>query len=289
MEGCSQVATVSVLGNVGDGAFRGCTALRQATLVGGTLRVGGQAFAGDESLERVDLPDGLAEIGAGAFRGCVALPGVTLPGSLRELGASAFEGCSSLRRAEVPGGVDGVPERAFGGCSALESVALGEGVRVVGPAAFARSGLHELVVPASVLCVCADAFGGCEALRRVAFVPPSPPNTDGSAFARCGALVEATAPISYFRDGVQDSPIAAMASLRVVTVPDFSNDQIATLDPDLFGDGALTLNGAQVSWRQWVTSWRDAKAREARERELAAAQEAEARRHKGLFGRWRKG
>ena len=56
-----------------------------------------EAFAGDESLTRITVPEGTEEIRAGAFRGCAALEEITLPASLVRIDETAFEGCGSLK------------------------------------------------------------------------------------------------------------------------------------------------------------------------------------------------
>ena len=58
--------------------------------------IGGYAFSGIGTLEKVTLSEGLKTIGTSAFQNCYKLQNVTLPSSLSYIGDYAFDKCSRL-------------------------------------------------------------------------------------------------------------------------------------------------------------------------------------------------
>ncbi len=57
-------------------------------------QVAAGAFAGNATVERVELPSGLDTLGEGAFRGCSSLAEVRVAAALAQIGEGAFEGCA---------------------------------------------------------------------------------------------------------------------------------------------------------------------------------------------------
>lgn len=84
---------------IGDGAARGCTALRI-----------------------VELGDGLTTLGAEAFVGCSALESVVLPDNLKAIPRRCFYNASALRQVRIGAATGSIGTQAFDGCSALSSV-----------------------------------------------------------------------------------------------------------------------------------------------------------------------
>ena len=76
---------------IGDGAFKGKTALRTIKLPIGVRIIKANAFEGCTSLSAVLLPDYLETIEDEAFKGCKALTSLFLPDSVTELGEDCFE------------------------------------------------------------------------------------------------------------------------------------------------------------------------------------------------------
>lgn len=98
--------------------------------------IGKEAFAENQTLKSVKLPDGIAEIGEGAFKNCTSLRKVVIPESVKKIGDNAFEGCISLDFMESLAGVDSIGTRAFYRCSSLGAVMLAPAC-TIGPEAFA--------------------------------------------------------------------------------------------------------------------------------------------------------
>ncbi len=76
------------------------------------VKVGEAAFLGNETLKRVEIPEGVTAIGAGAFQSCSALTDVVLPEGLETIGDSAFES-SALTSINIPATVTSIGKHAF--------------------------------------------------------------------------------------------------------------------------------------------------------------------------------
>lgn len=75
---------------IGEGAFGGATALKNATLSETLKEIGLCAFSRCSSLETLTIPEGVEKIESGAFSLCKSLETVDLPKSLEEIGEDAF-------------------------------------------------------------------------------------------------------------------------------------------------------------------------------------------------------
>lgn len=136
------------------------------TLPVGTTAVADGAYAGQEDIRRVILPEDVQVIGNEAFTGCTALEEVILPNSLTEIGAAAFAGCERLSEIALPPSLRRIGEGAFLDCTALHRITLPQGLRSIEPMAFWNSGLYAVEVPESVERIGETAFWTCENLRR---------------------------------------------------------------------------------------------------------------------------
>lgn len=82
--------------NVGDGAFKNCTNLEDATLPSGVTSIGIDAFYLCRSLKTVNIPDTVTAIGYAAFAGCSELETLRVPSSVTEFGKDVFQKCPQL-------------------------------------------------------------------------------------------------------------------------------------------------------------------------------------------------
>ena len=152
--GCVSLESVSVCSNVreiGSNAFSGTPYMGALTEVGGDfLILGGgvlvkymgtdadvtvprgvkyisDAFAYDQYVESVTLPESVESVGEGAFE-CSSLRRVIFEGNVSEIGDRAFKGCSSLRCTVFDKDAPTyIGERAFSGLSHAFAVYYSEG------------------------------------------------------------------------------------------------------------------------------------------------------------------
>jgi hypothetical protein len=74
----------------------------------------------------------------------------------------------------IPDTVKFIDEYAFAYCKNLKTVSMGEGIEEMGLRAFTRSGITEIIIPASVKKMDSDTFTGCTSLTKIIFqgLPP---------------------------------------------------------------------------------------------------------------------
>ena len=110
----------------------------------GTSIIGEWAFAGNDSLVEVILPDGVAMIDTGAFEGCNGLRRVELPDSLLIIGKMAFYYCTELTDVVLPPHLYAIGPSAFVDCWKLTTISIPETVGYIGSEAFCNTGLTEV-------------------------------------------------------------------------------------------------------------------------------------------------
>lgn len=93
------------------------------------------AYAQNEEITEIIIPDGTEDIGEVAFFGCTNLRSVRLPDSLRYIREEAF-GESGLESVTIPEGVKGIDEKAFFSCGRLKRIEVTGHDTFVGPDAF---------------------------------------------------------------------------------------------------------------------------------------------------------
>ncbi|MDR0765881.1 MAG: leucine-rich repeat domain-containing protein, partial [Odoribacteraceae bacterium] len=183
---------------IGEGAFRGCTALENIT-VPGNVSVAPAAFEGcvnvknitvegnrlgpllwlapffKEGRVNVTLSDDVKIIDEGAFRGCEFLKPIQIPEDTREIGKEAFAGLACMTRIAVPDSVTVIGEGAFAGCTGLKDVSFDRSrLQTIGDRAFAGcTRLAKIKIPDSVQSIGADAFDGCDNLKVIYIAPYS--------------------------------------------------------------------------------------------------------------------
>jgi uncharacterized repeat protein (TIGR02543 family) len=174
--------------SIGEGAFKGCSALEGVTLpfcgcsasdasAGGSYSsVFEKPFGGEISSIRSAEITSQAALPANAFSKCSSLSSVTVPEGTTSIGPSAFEGCSSLARLNssadgvfsIPSGVAAIPDSAFSGCVKASTVSLPSTVESIGSYAFnSLSLLKKITVSSTCTSIGISAFKGCSSIEEV--------------------------------------------------------------------------------------------------------------------------
>ena len=194
-----------------DTAFAGNQSLTRVVLPEGLNRIPDDAFSGCISLREVVLPSTLSSIGSDAFLACYSLQNITLPSKLVTIGQKAFLRCTSLTEISIPGSVNKLGWMSFGECTALERVIIEEGVTEIGANAFdGCSALKELSLPQSLTKIDGCAFSNCSSLQAVT-LPENLTYLGGRAFSGCSSLKEIDIP---FLDTYAKSAFAGCKSLE---------------------------------------------------------------------------
>ena len=188
--------------------------------------IGDSAFAYNNSLTSVTIPDSVTSIGGGAFYFCYSLTEIKvdtnnknfssqdgvlfnnnkteliqypignertsydIPKSVTSIGDWAFHSCENLTSVTIPESVTSIGEDAFSSCDSLASVTIGNGVTSIGGGAFEDCPkLTSVTIPNSVISIGERAFRYCDSLTSVT-IPESVTSIGESAFAYCDSLTE---------------------------------------------------------------------------------------------------
>lgn len=175
----SAVVIPASVKTIGDGAFRGITALTGVSF----------GKAGETSV--------LETIGDEAFYGCnnSSFTSIVFPASLKSIGAKAFgDGFNSgkTKLSSITFAQDGelgtIGEGAFGN-SLITSVILPSKLKSIGERAFANVAIESIDIPASVTTIGDSAFYNCKSLESVTFGTGSLLTSFGdSAFNGCSNI-----------------------------------------------------------------------------------------------------
>lgn len=114
---CKNLVTVEVdpaLTEIGEGAFLGCSALKELVGLDKTAlsTIGNRAFWGCEALN-IELPATIAHVGDAAFWSCKALTDVVFSDAARTIGTLAFYDCTGIRTIRLNSNLESIGEYAF--------------------------------------------------------------------------------------------------------------------------------------------------------------------------------
>lgn len=142
------------------------------TLLGQYQVVGYKAFAADQTLKEVVLPQNIKQIKSKAFLDCVALKQITLPSTIEEIGVGAFSGCDALESISMERNVN---YTVVGGMlidkkrkalmrvtrSAADKCVIPREVTDIHERAFERSEVRAVVLPRNLSELSKNAFAFC--------------------------------------------------------------------------------------------------------------------------------
>ena len=175
-------------GYVCDGAFEGCTALTEATIGIGLVKLGANTFNGCTNLSKVTLGRNVELVGQRSFIG-TKLTSVTIPASVTAIEGNAFEDVKTLKTVKIESGKNKtVDNYAFKGCTGLTSIDLGKSVTSIGSYAFEDcTALTSINIPDSVTGIYYQAFKNCKKLAKVS-IGNGVKKVGQNAFGNCSAL-----------------------------------------------------------------------------------------------------
>ncbi len=186
------------LTTISEGAFKGCSTLRTATLpipempegVEATIQlvnltaIEKDAFCDCSALESINFTNIPSVIGEGAFARCSSLTEIEL-GALTTIYPLTFTGCSNLTTINIPEHIESIGEGAFGGCGKLSiDLVLPEGLTTIGNEAFAGcEKIKTLSLPNTLTTIGGSAFNGLSSIPSL-YIPSSVTSIGEMAFVK---------------------------------------------------------------------------------------------------------
>lgn len=214
----TSLKNVTVLGGeLGHGAFSGCTTVENVEFVNITGMSGtrhftnctaiklneseGATYIGNSendylillSISNKDItgftvPDSTRMIVDGVFKDCVNLKKVVLPENLLGIGGNAFSGCTALSEINLPVSLQNIGSNAFFGCESLTSVVIPEGVSAIEQQTFfGCKNLTSVQFSGTIDYIGSLAFSGCEKLEGIE-IPEGCTAIYAHAFQGCTSL-----------------------------------------------------------------------------------------------------
>ena len=175
------------------------------------IKIDSSAFAKNETIKNVSIPETVQVIGESAFTDCKALEAVTLPDSVTEVGAMAFNNCTTLKKVDLSANLNKLGHRAFA-MTAIESVEIPksltqaesyitggsyefEGVSYSIPRTpfFLCENLKTVTFQKGVTQIIPNLFAGCVGLESVV-IPGTVATIGDSAFDGCVRLSDVDMP-----------------------------------------------------------------------------------------------
>ena len=232
----------AIVDYVGDGGALTVPAALQGADV---VEIGYWAFAYNENLTSVVLPDTVTTIGNRAFMHS-KISSVNIPENVTAILEGAFSWMPNLLAVEVPAGVTELPYMVFAQDWALETVTLNGGLETIGDDCFrVCTSLTAITLPDTVTQLGQACFYGCTALADVKLsalmteIPYSAFNSTGftqlvipegiktigvSAFGACAKLESVTLPKTLTL--IEGDAFGECAKLAAVTFTEGGTDKL---------------------------------------------------------------
>lgn len=159
--------------------------------------IGDYAFADNETVLSLDIPESVKSLGNSAFEGSRVMT-ITGGENVVSLGESCFSGASALKTPFLPEGVDEISGYCFEYCSAFTDVRIPDHISVIGDYAFYGCDfLRYVEIPESVTQIGSGAFAGCKNLQNVE-IPSTLSGYGGEIFGNAAVNCYPAADIRIF-------------------------------------------------------------------------------------------
>ncbi len=222
------------------------------------------AFAGNESITSVVIPEGVTAIDGLAFENCINLETVVFPESLMSIGAYAFQNCPKLTNVVLPDAVAFVGGHAFDGSgsgsftgsgalydygcfedSSFDTISFAAGAELYGDYMFAGSTASEVNLPEDLYYLSMGAFSNCQNIRSLV-LPDSLREIGESCFTNMSCLnitlPEGLESIPYncFSSTTMDTLVIPESVTEIGDYAIFDANYVLLKNPNvILGDGAI--------------------------------------------------
>ena len=213
-----------------------------------------------DKIKSVYISDGITEIPEYAFESCMQMRSARIPGSVKRIGKYAFNECFLLSDVQIPEGITTIEKETFCQCVRLESITIPESVIYIEDAAFAASGLKEVMIPANVKRLGSSVFYYCEELEKVT-LPDGIEEIGESCFSATKKLKSLTVPdhttidLAIMWPGkvfthIGSNAAKTMCRLTMISAGEhFTIRDTQTANWDTGSNGMMKMNLSYLTWK----------------------------------------
>lgn len=163
--------------------------------VGGTVVVGGEVSAYQETLTKCYVGANVVAIGNYAFTSCHSLTLITLPNSILSIGNNVFQACHSLLAICIPIGVTVIGTSLFNACRSLSIASLPDSITTINVNAFSPCyTLKTIRFSSNMTSIGASAFQNDTRLMVIVCASSSPPTLSTTVFANITSICHIRVP-----------------------------------------------------------------------------------------------
>lgn len=109
-----------------DGAFSGCTFLRDIIIPNPMRSIGACAFSNCKSLRQIIIPDSVTSLGGYSFNECSSLEQIKISKSITKIEEGTFSDCKALSQITIPDSITTIRIFAFSDCCSLQQIIISE-------------------------------------------------------------------------------------------------------------------------------------------------------------------
>ncbi|ONI43424.1 hypothetical protein AN641_10120 [Candidatus Epulonipiscioides gigas] len=155
-----------IVSSIDKEAFAHNNKLISVTIPDTITSIGESAFSNCYQLETVTMSNAVTFIGDNAFGSCYHLIDIVIPNNVDFIGNYAFNRCHSLTSITIPSSVSSIGIGAFFDCENLTTIAILNGVSSIGDSAFSsNNNLTDISIPTSVIYNEQNIFGKPEDIK----------------------------------------------------------------------------------------------------------------------------
>ena len=209
---------------IGERAFAVNQNLVDINIPNSVKEIGENAFVSNSSLPTIAIPNTITKIENGVFSQCTSLTQLTIPDSVTSIGTGAFYKCISLANITIPESVISIEERAFEECIGeltINSKIVEEDSVDASSSPYNTwlkgAKFNSLVIGNNINRIATRAFYGCPSFIDIT-ISNSVTKIGNYAFYSCISLTSITIPDSVTEIG--DYALYRCTSLTSITIPD---------------------------------------------------------------------
>ena len=200
---------------IGAGAFAYNEDIKSIEMPDTVTIIKSEAFHGCTSLSAVSLSQNLESIEDGAFLRCTKLSDISLPPSLNSIGYSVFANCIKLSKIALPDALNSLGLQAFEDCTSLKYIKIPPSITTIEFATFKNSGLEILELEAGLEKIGREAFKNTKI--KTVMLPRTITELGDSAFYNCTGLESIT-----LNEGlivISDGALGGQSKLTEIIIP----------------------------------------------------------------------